>query len=117
VAPSARTPEEAVDFLRVADSDVRASVVLNGDGEIAAHSEDEGRGERMRDLVVSLFDRAAEAAGAAVDQLEVSTPAGSVFAMRRSRFSVAVVTDRFALSSLVMLDLRRILLDLEAAGA
>lgn len=91
--------------------------MLDEEGELAAHSEAPGRGPHLRDLVANLFERAGAAAGGPVDQLEVSTTAGTVFALRRRRFSIAVVAGRLALSSLVMFDLRRVLTDLEVEAS
>jgi hypothetical protein len=115
VNSTARTPEEAVEFLARTGPDVKAAIVLGEAGELAAHSEGPGRESALRELVTNLFERAGTAAGGRVDQLEISTGAGTVFAMRRRRFSIAVVTGRLALSSLVMFDLRMVLIDLEAA--
>lgn len=94
-------------------------MVLDGDGRVAACSSgDERRARRMGDLAVELFERAEEASGGEdVGALEVSTPAGAVFAVRRPGWSVAVVAERVALSSLMLFDLHRLVLDLETAAA
>jgi hypothetical protein len=107
-----------VEYLEGLGTDLRAAVVLDARERLAAHSGgDPERGRRMRDLSVELFERAEAAAGERVDQLEVSIPSGSVYAVRRPSFSIAVVAGRLALSSLVLFDLRRVLAELDAARA
>lgn len=94
--------------------DIRASVVLDPSGAEAASShEAEDGGDRMGDLVRALLRRADVAAGEPVSQVEVSTPAGVVFAVREEGWTVAAVTGRSALASLMFYDLRSVLSDLE----
>jgi hypothetical protein len=117
VTPTARTPEDAVAFLDGVGTGIRASVVLNGEGRVAASSSTDGSvGRRMGELARDLFERADRAFGGEVPQLEVSTPAGTVFAVRQRGWAVAVVAGRLALSSLVLFDLHRLVLDLAAAS-
>lgn len=111
---SKATPAQVVDHLDGLGTGIRASVVLEG-GTVAAHSdEDLARGREMRDLLVELFERADAASEDPVDQLEVSTAAGAVFAVRRAGWAIGVVAHRLALSSLMLYDLRATLLALEA---
>lgn len=114
VAGSALTPVLALDYLDELSTDIEAVVVLDSDGRVAAATgEDEERKDRMRELVVALLDRAAEAApGKGVDQLEVQTAEGSVFAVRGSAWTVAVVAGRKPLASLMFYDLRNVVSDL-----
>jgi hypothetical protein len=65
----------------------------------------------MSELVVALLDRAAEVVPGA-DQLEVQTADGSVFAVRGSDWTVAVVAGRKPLASLMFYDLRNVVSDL-----
>ena len=116
VAGSALTPALALDYLDELSTDIEAAVVLDRDGRIAAASgDDEERKESMRELVVTLLDRAADAAPTAgVDQLEVTTVEGSVFAVRGHDWTVGVVAGRKPLSSLMFYDLRNVVSDLGA---
>jgi hypothetical protein len=120
VADAALTPALALDYLDELSTDIRGGLVLDRRGELAAawHGDAE-RGERMREPLVELLRRAdaatrgrAKAAG-----VEVATARGSVFAVRSARWTLAVITGRFVLSSLMLFDLRKVLDDLDPPGA
>src|SRR5881227_3312708 len=117
VAGSVLTPALALDYLGELSTDIEDIVVLDRDGRIAASTgDDEGRSERMRELFVALLDCAAGALpDAGVDQLEVTSPEGSVFAVRGSDWTVGVVAGRKPLSSLMFYDLRNVVADLGEA--
>ena len=115
VAEPALTPSLALDYLDELSTDIRAATVLDRSNELAAYSgESRDRGERMRKLVLDLL----EAAGGAVPgmddppEVEVSTPNGAVFAVRENGWTIAVVTGRYVLSSLMLYDLRKVAEDL-----
>jgi predicted regulator of Ras-like GTPase activity (Roadblock/LC7/MglB family) len=114
VAGSALTPALALDYLGELSTDIEAVVVLDSDGRVAAATgDDDDRSERMRELFTALLDRAAEAApGSGVDQLEVTTAEGSVFAVRGRDWTVGVVAGRKPLASLMFYDLRNVVSDL-----
>jgi hypothetical protein len=114
VSDRALTPELALAYLGELSTDIRAAALLDESGRLAARSGvDDGDSERLHGLVTDLFDQAARAAtGAAPDQLEVALPEGSVFAVREHGYTAAVVTGRYALSSLMFYDLRMTLADL-----
>jgi predicted regulator of Ras-like GTPase activity (Roadblock/LC7/MglB family) len=118
VAGSALTPALALDYLDELSTDIEGAVVLDRDGRIAAATgDDDQRKESMRELVVTLLDRAADAAPASgVDQLEVTTAEGSVFAVRGGEWTVGVVAGRKPLSSLMFYDLRNVVSDLGGAA-
>ena len=118
VAGSALTPALALDYLDELSTDIEAAVVLDKDGRIAAATgDDDERKQRMRGLVAELLDRAHEAApDSGVDQVEVTTAEGSVFAVRGSSWTVAVVAGRKPLSSLMFYDLRNVVSDLGQAS-
>ena len=101
------TPKRAADFVQGLSSDVRACVLLDPEGQLvavdAAHEPD---GQALADLTVALLDHAG------TPQVEVSTGAGIVYAMRSGAWTMAVVTGRFALSSLVFFDIRKALEEL-----
>jgi hypothetical protein len=114
VASSALTPALALDYLDELSTDIEAVVVLDRDGRIAAATgDDDERKERMRELVVALLDRAADAVpGSGADQLEVTTSEGSVFAVRGRDWTIGVVAGRKPLASLMFYDLRNVVSDL-----
>jgi hypothetical protein len=112
VAGPALTPALALDYLDELSADIESVVVLDKEGRVAAATgEDDERKERMRELVVALLDRAADAVEGA-DQLEVTSAEGSVFAVRGSDWTVAVVAGRKPLASLMFYDLRNVVSDL-----
>jgi len=79
-------------------------VLLDAQGRLVAvdsgHASD---GEPLADLARELLDRAG------TPQVEVSTGTGIVYALRTEQWTLAVVTGRFALSSLVFFDMRQAL--------
>jgi hypothetical protein len=110
------TPDLALDYLAELSTDIRAGVLLDSGGKLAAAWQgDEERGERVRELIVELLERADAASGGTAKpaQVEVSMPAGDVFCVREGDWTIAVVTGRYALSSLMFFDLRKVLEDLE----
>jgi hypothetical protein len=117
MAAPALTPDLALDYLGELSTDIKASVLLAADGQTAAANRPVDGGDQLRDLTVELLRQADAADDEPVTQIEVSTGAGSVFAVRTTRWIIAVVTGRFALSSLMFYDLRAVLADLEAAPA
>jgi hypothetical protein len=107
VAEPALTPSLALDYLDELSIDIRAATILDSGGQLAAHTGDSTeRAERMRSLVLELI----ESAGG--PEVEVSTPSGAVFAVRENGWTIAVVTGRYALPSLMFYDLRRVTEDL-----
>jgi hypothetical protein len=114
------TPELALDYLDELSTDIRAAVLLDERGALAAHSAPDGDGERMRQLAQELFDRAGAVtagAGEPPRQLEVSLPGGSVYALRDGGWTLVVVSGRFALASLMFYDLHSVIRDLGGPAA
>ena len=111
------TPELALQYLGELSTDIKASVVTSADGRTAAASKPGESGDRLRELAQQLFERADAADSQVVTQIEVSTGDGAVFAVRDERWTIGVVTGRFALSSLMFYDLRSVLGDLEGKAA
>ena len=108
----ALTPDLALDYLGELSTDIRAAVIVDsGGGVVAVTGGDEERGEKMRALATEMLDVAAEA-GEGVDQVEVVTGEGSVFAVRGDAWTVAVVAGRQPLASLMFYDLRNVVRDL-----
>lgn len=83
---------------------MNACVLLDAEGRLAAvDAGHEADGEALADLARGLLERAG------TNQIEVSTGAGIVYALRAGDLALAVVAGRFALSSLVFFDMRRVL--------
>jgi hypothetical protein len=110
---AALTPELALQYLGELSTDINASVVMSADGRTAAASRPGETGDRLRELTQQLFERADAADAHVVTQVEVSTGDGAVYAVRDERWTIGVVTGRFALSSLMFYDLRSVLGDRE----
>jgi hypothetical protein len=112
VSGPALTPELALDYLGELSTDITAAVVVDAKGDLAAVTgDDRERGEKMRTLALELLETGAQA-GRDVDQVEVVTSAGSVFAVRGDAWTVAVVAGRQPLASLMFYDLRNVVRDL-----
>ena len=114
---AALTPELALQYLGELSTDIKASVILSADGQSQATSKPGETGDKLRDLTEELFERAGEVDDESVTQVEVSTGDGAVFAVRDERWTIGVVTGRFALSSLMFYDLRSVLGDLGGRSA
>lgn len=112
VAEATLTPDLVLDYLGELSTDIQAGVLLDSEGVTVAASGEEG--DQLGPLVTGLFHNAAAAAlpSETISQVEVTTPAGGVFAVRDSRWTLAVVTGRYALPSLMFYDLRAVLGDL-----
>ena len=111
----ALTPALALDYLDELSTDIHGAVLLDAAGAVAASWRgDAERGERLREPLAELLRRADEFAGdgGPATQLEVTTQRGAVFCVRERGWTLAAVTGRFALPSLVFYDLRQVLRDL-----
>jgi predicted regulator of Ras-like GTPase activity (Roadblock/LC7/MglB family) len=125
VADPTLTPELALRYLDELSTDIRAAVLVDRSGNVAAAQAAEGEPppERRVDLAAQLFERADAAADSAhgfdgpVAQVEVTTADGAVFAVRAEGWTIAVVAGRFALPSLMFYDLRAVLSDLGERAA
>jgi hypothetical protein len=119
VPDSAVSPQSAVTRLGERSSEIRAAIYLDDDGEVAAS---EGLGENrtaLAELAGELL-AVADSAGARsaipkVGGVEVSSPAGGVFALRgrASDHTLVAVAGGGALPGLVMYDLRMTLAEIE----
>jgi hypothetical protein len=107
------TPALALEYLGELSTDIRAGVLLDSAGELAAAwGGDDERGARVRELAVDLIERVdAAAGGEAPRQIEAWTATGGVFCVRDHGWTIAVVTGRYALASLMFYDLRKVLED------
>jgi predicted regulator of Ras-like GTPase activity (Roadblock/LC7/MglB family) len=112
VSGPALTPDLALDYLGELSTDIRAVLVLDSQGNVAAATgDDPDRAERMRGLTTELLDASSEASEGG-DQVEVVTTEGSVFAVRGDAWTVSVVAGRAPLASLMFYDLRNVVRDL-----
>jgi hypothetical protein len=112
------TPEAAPRRLLELSSDARSAVLLDAAGSPAASTEaDPERGRALAELARELFETVDRATRDwdpdPPEQIEVQVPGGAVFASRTTRWTLAVVARRAALSSLMLWDLRAVLGELE----
>jgi hypothetical protein len=104
MADATLTPDAVADFVEGLSTDVVACVLLDEDGRLAAVDEAHAeQGEELAKLAKELLDRAE------TPQVEVSTGAGVVYALRQGAWTLVAVTGRFALSSLMFFDMRKTL--------
>jgi hypothetical protein len=109
------SPERAPERLCELNADALAAVLLDAAGALAACTDpDRSRAERMADLTRELFSAVDTAASPEpAEQVEAQVQGGAVFASRTTRWTLAVVARRAALSSLMLYDLRAVLGELE----
>ncbi|MEX2106620.1 MAG: hypothetical protein WD810_06945 [Solirubrobacterales bacterium] len=105
--------EAALAFLTEMSPDLRGAAILGADGSVLAAAADP---ERWREDAATLFAVADAAGGEPVEQVHVATEQGEVFALRHEGLAAVVVTERFALASLMLFDMRSTLRDLATAG-
>jgi predicted regulator of Ras-like GTPase activity (Roadblock/LC7/MglB family) len=112
-AVSAEAAASALAYLTEMSPDLRGGAILGAGGAVLAAS---GRPERWREDAAALLDAADRAGEEPVEQLHIATEQGEVFAARHGGLTALAVTDRFALASLLLFDMRAILLDLAQGG-
>jgi hypothetical protein len=112
-APTLTDAGRAVAYLEEISPQMRGCAILSEDGEaLAASGEIERWGEAGRELI-----GAADAAGGQpVAHAHVATGDGEAFCVREGGFVAVAVTERFALASLMLFDMRTTLRELAAAG-
>jgi hypothetical protein len=113
-APSLSDAGRAVAYLEEVSPQMRGCVIFSEAGEpLAASGDVEGWGEAGRELIA-----AADAAGGEpVAHAHVATGDGEAFCVRDSGLVAVAVTERFALASLMLFDMRVTLRELAAACA
>lgn len=108
---SAADGEVAVAQLEAMSTQIRGCVVLGPDGSALAASGDlDAWTASARELLLS----ADAAAGEAAAHVHVGTEDGEAFAVRLGEYAAVAVAERFALTSLVLSDMRAVLRDLAA---
>jgi predicted regulator of Ras-like GTPase activity (Roadblock/LC7/MglB family) len=102
--PSGESAEAALEFLTEMSPDLRGAAILGPEGEVLAAT---GEGpERWGEDAAALFAAADAAEGVPVEQVHIATEQGEVFALRNAGLAAVTVTDRFALASLMLFDMR-----------
>jgi len=101
--------EAALAFLTEMSPDLRGAAILGSDGATLAAT---GEPQRWQEDAATLFDVADRAGEEPVEQVHVATEQGEVFALRHAGLTAVAVTERFALASLMLFDLRATLRDL-----
>jgi predicted regulator of Ras-like GTPase activity (Roadblock/LC7/MglB family) len=112
-AVSGEAAASALAYLTEMSPDLRGGAILDAAGEVLAAS---GRPERWREDAAALLAAADEAGEEPVEQLHIASEQGEVFAVRQAGLVALAVTDRFALASLLLFDMRAILRDLAEGG-
>lgn len=108
--PSGESAEAALALLAEMSPDLRGAAIFGPDGAVLAASG--GDSERWREDAAALFAAADAAESEPVEQVHIATEQGEVFAIRGAGLSAIAVTDRFALASLLLFDLRSALREL-----
>ena len=108
--PSEESAEAALAFLTEMSPDLRGAAILGGDGGVLAATGEAP--DRWREDAANLFAAADAAEGVPVEQIHIATEQGEVFAIRNEGLTAVAVTDRFALASLMLYDMRSALREL-----
>lgn len=106
-APTEESAAAALEFLAEMSPDLRGAAILGPGGEVLAATGEER--DRWEKDAAALFAAADEAEGVPVEQVHIATEQGEVFAIRNAGLAAVSVTDRFALASLMLFDLRSVL--------
>jgi predicted regulator of Ras-like GTPase activity (Roadblock/LC7/MglB family) len=101
--------EAALALLAEMSPDLRGAAILDSNGVALAA---DGDAERWVEDAAALLAVADQAGGEPAEQIHVATEQGEVFALRHAGLAAVVVTDRFALASLLFFDMRSTLRDL-----
>jgi predicted regulator of Ras-like GTPase activity (Roadblock/LC7/MglB family) len=112
------TPERTAERLCELSTDARAAVLVDAAGALASsHGVADASSRDFAELARRLFeavDRAnRDIPGGPPEQVEVQVEGGTIYASRTPRWTLAVVAKRTALSSLMLMDLRAVLGELE----
>ena len=111
-APDRESAEAALAFLAEMSTDLRGAAILGAKGEVLAATGEEP--ERWGEDAAVLFAAADGAEGVPVEQIHIATEQGEVFAIRNAGLAAVAVTERFALASLMLFDMRSTLRRLAA---
>jgi len=103
----------ALAYLTEMSPDLRGGAIFTSAGAVLAASD---QPDRWREDAAALLAVADRAGGERVEQLHIATEQGEVFALRHAGLTAVAVTERFALASLLLFDMRAALRDLVAGG-
>jgi predicted regulator of Ras-like GTPase activity (Roadblock/LC7/MglB family) len=112
-AAAAEAAASALAYLTEMSPDLRGGAILGPDGAVLAASDSPNR---WREDATALLEVADGAGEGPVEQVHIATEQGEVFALRHAGLAAVVVSERFALASLMFFDMRSILRDLAAGG-
>lgn len=112
-AISPQAAASALAYLTEMSPDLRGGAILGADGSVLAAA---GSPERWREDATALLALADRAGDEPVEQVHIATEQGEVFAVRHAGLVAIAVTDRFALASLLLFDMRAVLHDLAGGG-
>jgi predicted regulator of Ras-like GTPase activity (Roadblock/LC7/MglB family) len=101
--------EAGLAFLTEMSPDLRGAAILGSAGKVLAASDEP---ERWREDAAALFAVADAAESEPVEQVHIATEQGEVFGLRHAGLAAVAVTDRFALASLMLFDMRSVLREL-----
>jgi predicted regulator of Ras-like GTPase activity (Roadblock/LC7/MglB family) len=106
--------EAALAFLAEMSPDLRGAAILGSGGAVLAATGDPKRWQEDAAALLGVADAAGEEP---VEQVHVATGQGEVFALRHAGLAAVAVTERFALASLMLFDMRSTLRELAASTA
>ena len=109
---SGEAAERALDLLSEMSPDLRGAAIFGPGGSVLAAS---GAPDRWREDGAALLAVADQAGEEPVEQVHIGTEQGEVFAIRHAGLAAVAVTERFALASLMLFDMRSLLRELAAA--
>jgi predicted regulator of Ras-like GTPase activity (Roadblock/LC7/MglB family) len=112
-AATEKAAERALAFLNEMSPDMRGAAIIAADGSVLAAN---SNANRWREDAAALFAAADRADEEPAEQIHIGTEQGEVFALRHSGLAAVAVTERFALASLLLFDMRALLREL-AAGS
>src|SRR5262249_8109542 len=112
--PTDGSAAAALAFLTEMSPDLRGAAILDGRGTVLAASGDDT--EAWGDAARALLAAADAADPEPANQVHVGSESGEVFALRHEGLVAVAVTERFALASLMLFDMRQALRDLALAA-
>jgi hypothetical protein len=114
-APDRESAEAALAFLTEMSPDLRGAAILGPGGEVLAATGEAP--ERWEQDAAVLLAAADGAEAVPVEQVHIATEQGEVFAVRNAGLAAVAVTERFALASLMLFDMRSTLRQLAQEGS
>jgi len=107
--PSAESAERALALLGEMSAEMRAGAILSADGEVLAS---DGPADSWAERVSAVLEQADAADDEPAEHIHIATEAGELFLTRRDGLTVAAITERFVLASLMSFDMRSVITDL-----